>query len=203
MFNVDLWKQSGHYANYKDDMFLLDVDKQEFALKPMNCPGHALIFSARNRSHKELPIRLAEFGVLHRNEASGSLGGLSRVRRFVQDDSHIFCMPDQIASEMEGLFDFLDKVYGCFGFELKFGLSTRNPKKFMGDLAVWDQAEATLKEVLDKHQAGNWEFFPEDAAVRPLRTHVQLICPATSLTLHVLGLCSSTDPRLMSTSPTR
>jgi len=96
MFNVDLWKQSGHYDNYKDDMFLLNVEKTEFALKPMNCPGHCLIFDSRKRSHKELPIRMAEFGVLHRNEASGSLGGLSRVRRFVQDDSHIFCMPEQV-----------------------------------------------------------------------------------------------------------
>jgi threonyl-tRNA synthetase len=96
MFNVDLWKTSGHYDNYKDDMFLLPVDKDEFALKPMNCPGHCLIFDSRARSFKELPIRLAEFGVLHRNEASGSLGGLSRVRRFVQDDSHIFCMPSQV-----------------------------------------------------------------------------------------------------------
>jgi len=98
MFNVDLWKQSGHYDNYKDDMFLLNVEKTEFALKPMNCPGHCLIFDSRKRSHKELPIRMAEFGVLHRNEASGSLGGLSRVRRFVQDDSHIFCMPEQVSS---------------------------------------------------------------------------------------------------------
>lgn len=98
MFNVDLWKTSGHYKNYKDDMFLLNVDKDEFALKPMNCPGHCLIFDARTRSIKELPLRMAEFGVLHRNESSGSLSGLTRVRRFVQDDSHIFCTPDQVRS---------------------------------------------------------------------------------------------------------
>jgi threonyl-tRNA synthetase len=165
MFNVDLWKQSGHYDNYKEDMFLLNVDKDEFALKPMNCPGHCLIFDSRTRSHKELPIRLAEFGVLHRNEASGSLGGLSRVRRFVQDDSHIFCMPSQIPAEMENLFDFLEKVYGRLGMKLKFGLSTRNPKKFMGDLNVWNDAEKTLEDVLNKYQKGNWEIFPEDAAV--------------------------------------
>jgi threonyl-tRNA synthetase len=96
MFNVDLWKQSGHYANYKDDMFTLNVDEAEFALKPMNCPGHCLIFDSRRRSIKELPLRMAEFGVLHRNESSGSLSGLTRVRRFVQDDSHIFCTPDQV-----------------------------------------------------------------------------------------------------------
>lgn len=89
---------SVHQQHYKDDMFVLDVDKEKFALKPMNCPGHCLIFDARDRSYKELPIRMAEFGVIHRNEASGALSGLTRVRRFVQDDTHIFCMPSQVSA---------------------------------------------------------------------------------------------------------
>lgn len=97
MFNSKLWKTSGHWENYKDDMFTLPVEKEEFALKPMNCPGHALIFDSRDRSYRELPIRMAEFGIIHRNEASGALSGLSRVRRFAQDDTHVFCMHSQVS----------------------------------------------------------------------------------------------------------
>lgn len=100
MFNCKLWETSGHLQNYKDDMFLLDVEKEKWALKPMNCPGHCLIFDSRDRSYKELPIRMAEFGIIHRNEASGALTGLTRVRRFVQDDTHVFCMPSQVMSIM-------------------------------------------------------------------------------------------------------
>jgi threonyl-tRNA synthetase len=96
IYNSKLWKTSGHWQNYSEDMFGLQVDKEEFAVKPMNCPGHCLIFDSRERSYKELPLRMAEFGVLHRNEASGALSGLTRVRRFVQDDAHIFCTPDQV-----------------------------------------------------------------------------------------------------------
>jgi len=98
MFNSKLWETSGHWQNYKDDMFTLDVEKEKWALKPMNCPGHCLIFDSRDRSYKELPIRMAEFGIIHRNEASGALTGLTRVRRFVQDDTHVFCMPHQVCS---------------------------------------------------------------------------------------------------------
>ena len=97
MYNSKLWDISGHLANYKDDMFLLDVEKEKWALKPMNCPGHCLIFDSRDRSYKELPIRMAEFGIIHRNEASGALTGLTRVRRFVQDDTHVFCMASQVS----------------------------------------------------------------------------------------------------------
>jgi glycyl-tRNA synthetase (class II) len=96
MYNSKLWETSGHWQNYKDDMFLLDVEKEKWALKPMNCPGHCLIFDSRDRSYRELPIRMAEFGIIHRNEASGALTGLTRVRRFVQDDTHVFCMPSQV-----------------------------------------------------------------------------------------------------------
>ncbi len=96
MFNSKLWETSGHWQNYKDDMFTLDVEKERWALKPMNCPGHCLIFDSRDRSYKELPIRMAEFGIIHRNEASGALTGLTRARRFVQDDTHVFCTPQQV-----------------------------------------------------------------------------------------------------------
>ena len=96
MYNSKLWETSGHWQNYKDDMFVLDVEKEKWALKPMNCPGHCLIFDSRDRSYRELPIRMAEFGIIHRNEASGALTGLTRVRRFVQDDTHVFCMPSQV-----------------------------------------------------------------------------------------------------------
>jgi glycyl-tRNA synthetase (class II) len=96
MYNSKLWETSGHWQNYDDGMFILDIEKDKWALKPMNCPGHCLIFDSRDRSYRELPIRMAEFGIIHRNEASGALTGLTRVRRFVQDDTHVFCMPSQV-----------------------------------------------------------------------------------------------------------
>ncbi|KAJ2682717.1 threonyl-tRNA synthetase [Coemansia sp. RSA 1285] len=162
MFNVELWKQSGHWDNYKDDMFVLDVDKAEFALKPMNCPGHCIMFGFRDRSYRELPIRFADFGVLHRNEASGALCGLTRVRRFQQDDAHIFCRPDQVKSEIRSAFQFLHDVYSVFGFTYSLVLSTR-PEKFLGEIAVWDKAEKALAEALDEFGA-KWELNPQDGA---------------------------------------
>ncbi|KAJ1792287.1 threonyl-tRNA synthetase [Coemansia sp. RSA 1807] len=162
MFNVNLWKQSGHWDNYKDDMFDLEVEKEKFALKPMNCPGHCLMFGMRDRSYRELPIRFADFGVLHRNEASGALTGLTRVRRFQQDDAHIFCMQSQVKDEMRGALDFMSMVYGTFGFTFALKLSTR-PEKFLGEIAVWDQAEQQLRESLDEFGAG-WELNPGDGA---------------------------------------
>ncbi|KAJ2401684.1 threonyl-tRNA synthetase [Coemansia sp. RSA 2559] len=162
MFNVKLWEQSGHWQNYKDDMFLLDVEKEQFALKPMNCPGHCLMFGVRDRSYRELPIRFADFGVLHRNEASGALTGLTRVRRFQQDDAHIFCTQEQVKSEMKGAFDFLQDVYSIFGFTFKLVLSTR-PEKFLGEISVWDNAEKQLAEALDEFGFA-WEINPQDGA---------------------------------------
>ncbi|KAL7422110.1 threonyl-tRNA synthetase [Cryptotrichosporon argae] len=164
MFNSKLWEKSGHWKHYADDMFQLKVDDEQFALKPMNCPGHAVIFDSRERSYRELPLRFAEFGVLHRNEASGALSGLTRVRRFVQDDAHIFCTVDQIEGELIGAFDFLNAVYQPFGFEYKVGLSTRNPEKWMGDLNVWNKAEATLRAVLEEKVPGKWHVNEADAA---------------------------------------
>ena len=116
MYNSKLWETSGHWGNYKENMFTFDVEKDSFGLKPMNCPGHCLIFKSRERSYRELPWRVADFGVIHRNEFSGALSGLTRVRRFQQDDAHIFCTEEQIEDEIAGCFDFLQKVYGIFGF---------------------------------------------------------------------------------------
>ncbi|KAK4693787.1 threonyl-tRNA synthetase, partial [Phenoliferia sp. Uapishka_3] len=163
MYNSKLWETSGHWANYSDDMFKLEVEKEQFALKPMNCPGHCLIFASRDRSYRELPIRMADFGVLHRNEASGALSGTTRVRRFQQDDAHHFCMPDQIEEEMNVCFDFLNHVYGTFGFEFNLKLSTR-PEKFLGEIETWDKAEAMLAKALDKFVPGKWEVDPGDGA---------------------------------------
>ncbi|KAG9249162.1 putative threonyl-tRNA synthetase, cytoplasmic [Calycina marina] len=152
MYNADLWKTSGHWDHYKDDMFTLKVDDQDFGLKPMNCPGHCLMFDHRIRSHHELPWRIADFGVLHRNEASGALSGLTRVRRFQQDDAHIFCREDQIKDEITDLFDFLQTVYGLLGMTFKLRLSTR-PEKYMGEIKTWDMAEKKLSEALDQFAA--------------------------------------------------
>ncbi|GAA6058628.1 hypothetical protein JCM10212_004039 [Sporobolomyces blumeae] len=163
MFNSKLWETSGHWQNYAEDMFKLDVEKETFALKPMNCPSHALIFASRDRSYRELPIRMADFGVLHRNEASGALSGLTRVRRFQQDDAHHFCMPEQIEEEMDVCFAFLNEVYGAFGFKFELKLSTR-PDKFLGEIETWDKAEAMLSRALDKFVPGQWTVDPGDGA---------------------------------------
>ncbi|KAH9170510.1 hypothetical protein EDB89DRAFT_1977728 [Lactarius sanguifluus] len=163
MFNAKLWETSGHWQNYKDDMFTLDVEKEKWALKPMNCPGHCLIFDSRDRSYKELPIRMAEFGIIHRNEASGALTGLTRVRRFVQDDTHVFCMPDQIGEEIHALFDFMQHTYGLFGFDFSLELSTR-PEKYLGFIETWNAAESQLSKALDERYPGKWELNPGDGA---------------------------------------
>ncbi|XP_050276783.1 threonine--tRNA ligase, mitochondrial 1 [Quercus robur] len=149
MYNMQLWETSGHAANYKENMFLIEIEKQEFGLKPMNCPGHCLMFQHRVRSYRELPLRLADFGVLHRNEASGALTGLTRVRRFQQDDAHIFCRESQIKDEVRGVLEFIKYVYGIFGFTFDLKLSTR-PEKYLGDLATWEKAETALGEALDE-----------------------------------------------------
>lgn len=162
MFNVQLWHTSGHWQNYQENMFQLAVEKETFALKPMNCPGHCLIFRHRERSYRELPLRLADFGVLHRNELSGALGGLTRVRRFCQDDAHIFCRPDQIVDEIRGCLDFLQHVYGVFGFSFSLKLSTR-PEKYLGELAVWEEAERQLESALNEF-GQPWEVNPGDGA---------------------------------------
>ncbi|KAJ4489998.1 tars protein [Lentinula aciculospora] len=163
MYHSKLWETSGHWQNYKDDMFTLDVEKEKWGLKPMNCPGHCLIFDSRDRSYKELPIRMAEFGIIHRNEASGALTGLTRVRRFMQDDTHVFCMPSQIEEEIRALFDFMQHIYGMFGFEFHLELSTR-PENYLGAIETWNVAEEQLTKALEKYHPGKWELNPGDGA---------------------------------------
>ncbi|KAG6535853.1 hypothetical protein ZIOFF_000883 [Zingiber officinale] len=149
IYNMQLWETSGHAANYKENMFVFEIEKQEFGLKPMNCPGHCLMFEHRVRSYRELPLRLADFGVLHRNELSGALTGLTRVRRFQQDDAHIFCRESQIKEEVKNVLDFISFTYGVFGFTFELELSTR-PEKYLGEIEVWDKAEAALAEALNE-----------------------------------------------------
>ncbi|AJK88029.1 MULTISPECIES: threonine--tRNA ligase [Lysinibacillus] len=147
MMNQRLWEQSGHWDHYKDNMYFTQVDDQSFALKPMNCPGHMLIFKNNLHSYRDLPIRMAEFGQVHRHEFSGALNGLLRVRSFCQDDAHIFATPQQIEDEIALALKIIDEVYNVFGFQYSVELSTR-PDDFMGELSLWDQAEEALKNVL-------------------------------------------------------
>ena len=153
MYDVDIWRTSGHWQNYEENMFSFDVEKKKFALKPMNCPGHCVLFNSRNRSFRELPLRIADFGVLHRNELSGALSGLTRVRRFQQDDAHIFCTTDQIESEISKVIDFLTYIIvDTFGMKYKLFLSTR-PESYLGDLSVWEKTEAQLEKALKDYGA--------------------------------------------------
>ncbi|KAE9547796.1 hypothetical protein FO519_008991 [Halicephalobus sp. NKZ332] len=163
MYNAKLWEQSGHWQHYAENMFKFEVEKEQFALKPMNCPGHCLMFAHQPRTHNELPFRFADFGVLHRNEYSGALSGLTRVRRFQTDDAHIFCRPDQISQEIESFLDFAKYAYeDVFGFTFNLNLSTR-PERFLGDLETWNQAEDQLKKALDS-SGRPWDLNPGDGA---------------------------------------
>ena len=162
IFKVKLWEQSGHWQHYQDNMFSFEVEKEKYALKPMNCPSHCIMFDQRPRSYRELPLRMADFGVLHRNELSGALSGLTRVRRFQQDDAHIFCRQDQIKKEIKGCLDFLRYVYGIFGFTFKLVLSTR-PEKYLGEISMWDSAEKQLSDSLNEF-GEPWSLNPADGA---------------------------------------
>jgi len=148
MFNKKLWEISGHWEHYKEDMFVLNVEGQEFSLKPMNCPSHCLIFKNEFRSYKELPLRIADFGALHRNELSGTLSGLTRVRKFCQDDAHIFCSLQQVEKEIADLLEFVDYVYSnVFKIPYDIELSTR-PEDFLGTIELWDMAEKSLAQAI-------------------------------------------------------
>lgn len=149
IYSSKLWMVSGHWDKYADNMFCTTAEKMQFGMKPMNCPGHCMMFAAHKHSYKELPIRFADFGVLHRNELSGALSGLTRVRRFQQDDAHIFCRMDQIAEEISGSLDFLNDVYGVFGFTFYLCHSTR-PANKLGSDATWDEAESRLQQSLNR-----------------------------------------------------
>ncbi|MEH7459779.1 threonine--tRNA ligase [Bacillus sp. JJ1127] len=147
MMNQELWEKSGHWDHYKDNMYFSEVDHKSFALKPMNCPGHMLIFKNKLRSYRDLPIRMCEFGQVHRHEFSGALNGLLRVRTFCQDDAHLYVTPEQIESEIKSVLKQIDYVYRTFGFEYEIELSTR-PEDSMGDDELWNQAESALENVL-------------------------------------------------------
>uniref|UniRef100_A0A7N8Y5R8 threonine--tRNA ligase n=1 Tax=Mastacembelus armatus TaxID=205130 RepID=A0A7N8Y5R8_9TELE len=172
IYNSKLWQTSGHWQHYSENMFSFEVEKEIFALKPMNCPGHCLMFDHRPRSWRELPLRMADFGVLHRNELSGALTGLTRVRRFQQDDAHIFCSMDQIEEEIKGCLDFLRAVYDVFGFTFKLNLSTR-PEKFLGDPEVWNQAEKQLENSLNEF-GEKWILNPGDGAFYGPKIDIQI-----------------------------
>nr|CAH0105324.1 unnamed protein product [Daphnia galeata] len=162
VYNSKLWLTSGHWQHYSENMFSFEVEKETYAMKPMNCPGHCLLFDHRVRSWRELPLRLADFGVLHRNELSGALSGLTRVRRFQQDDAHIFCTMGQIKSEINGALAFLRDVYKIFGFTFQLRLSTR-PEKFLGEIETWNHAEKELTESLNEF-GEPWLLNPGDGA---------------------------------------
>lgn len=149
MFNCTLWEKSGHWQHYAENMFTVELSETEkHSWKPMNCPSHCRIFDSTVRSWRDLPLRFADFGVLHRNEASGALTGLTRVRRFQQDDAHLFCAPEHIEQEITNSIEFMRTVYDNFDFKFSLCLSTR-PESYMGDLSLWDDAEASLKKVLE------------------------------------------------------
>jgi threonyl-tRNA synthetase len=148
IMNQRLWEQSGHWDHYHENMYFTDVDDTKFALKPMNCPGHMLIYKHSLHSYRDLPIRISEFGQVHRHEMSGALNGMMRVRTFCQDDAHIFVRPDQIEDEIRSVIKLIDTIYSVFGFEYRIELSTR-PEDSMGSEALWTQAEQALQNVLD------------------------------------------------------
>ena len=150
VFNKGLWETSGHWSHYRENMFLVESkDGEAMGLKAMNCPGHMLVFASEMRSYKDLPLRLHEQTPLHRNEASGVLSGLTRVRQFSQDDAHCFVTDDQIGSEVEALLKLVQRVYRDFGLEYTAKLATR-PEKFLGEVATWDAAEASLRQALER-----------------------------------------------------
>jgi threonyl-tRNA synthetase len=147
----ELWKRSGHYEHFKDNMYFLEVDERSFAIKPMNCPGTCLVYGNRPRSYRELPLRLAEFSPLHRHELSGTLHGLLRVRLMAQDDAHVYCAPEDLQAEIADMIDMLQVVYPAIGFQpadVKVKLATK-PEKAQGDPASWERAEAALADALD------------------------------------------------------
>lgn len=163
MLSKELWLTSGHYANYHDNMFFSTIDEKEFAIKPMSCPGAMLVYKNDLHSYKELPIRLAELGHVHRYEASGALSGLFRVRAFTQDDAHIFLKEDQLQDEIITLLKLYDEVYRQFGLSYHVELSTRPENKYIGSIEIWDKAEKALEEAI-KHLAIPYKINPGDGA---------------------------------------
>ncbi len=158
-----LWKQSGHWDHYKDNMYFVKIDDEDYAVKPMNCPGHILIYNNSRKSYRDLPVKMAEFGVVHRHEKSGVLNGLFRVRKFTQDDAHLFCTPEQIKPLIKETIQLIEHIYKTCGFtEYHMELSTR-PEKAMGSIEQWDHAEQSLKEALEEIKA-TYKLNPGDGA---------------------------------------
>ena len=150
MLSQQLWEKSGHWANYKDNMYTTAVDDQTYAIKPMNCPGGMLVYKNSMHSYRDFPLRVGELGHVHRYEASGALNGLFRVRSFTQDDAHIFMTKDQIESETIQLMELIDRIYSAFNFEYRIELSTRPEDKFIGEVSDWDESERILEDVIKK-----------------------------------------------------
>lgn len=163
MMSKELWEVSGHWSNYKENMYTSYVDDREFAIKPMNCPGSMLVYKNSLHSYKDLPLRMGELGQVHRHEASGALNGLFRVRTFTQDDAHIFMTPDQIESEVVRLIGFIDRVYATLGLPYDIELSTRPEEKYIGDLAIWEKSEAALAAAC-KAAGKDYKINPGDGA---------------------------------------
>jgi threonyl-tRNA synthetase len=163
ILNEELWHKSGHWDKYRENMYFTTIDESIHAVKPMNCPGGLLVYSSTPHSYREFPIKMCEFGLVHRHEKASALHGLFRVRQFTQDDAHIFCLPEQIEEQIAVVIAFIMKIYKTFGFEnYKMELSTR-PEKYIGSLEMWDKAEAALKNVLEREKI-NYQLNPGDGA---------------------------------------
>jgi threonyl-tRNA synthetase len=167
-----LWEQSGHWDHYRDNMYLLDVDGETFSLKPMNCPESSFVYRSRTRSYRDLPLRLSEYGVLHRSERSGVFSGLTRVRHFVTDDGHIFVRPDQIASEIEALMGEIREAYSWFGLTPTLTFGTR-PDQALGDPKVWEETEAIMRQELDRSGL-TYRVKPKDGAFYAPKIDIQV-----------------------------
>ena len=163
MLNQELWEVSGHWANYRENMYTSDIDEKLFAIKPMNCPGGMLVYKNSIHSYKDLPIRSGELGLVHRHEASGALSGLFRVRTFTQDDAHIFMREDQIEEEVIRLIRFIERFYAIFNLSFTIELSTRPEEKYIGDIEVWNKAEAALASAC-KNAGRDYKVNPGDGA---------------------------------------
>ena len=163
MMSKELWEVSGHWYNYKENMYTSMVDDREFAIKPMNCPGSMLVYKNGLHSYKDLPMRMGELGQVHRHEASGALNGLFRVRTFTQDDAHIFMTPDQIESEVISLINFIDRIYSVFGLTYTIELSTRPEEKYIGEIEIWEKSEAALAKACE-HAGKSYKINPGDGA---------------------------------------
>jgi len=162
ILNQKLWEKSGHYDHYRENMYFTKIDDEDYAVKPMNCPGGMLVYKTKIHSYRDFPLRAGELGLVHRHELSGALHGLFRVRSFTQDDAHIFCTPDQVESEIKDLIKLFDKFYKKFGFEYRVELSTR-PKKSIGSDEIWKLAEDTLEKAIKK-TGTEFDINPEDGA---------------------------------------